>query len=96
MQEEELCKKRINMNNEKVTCGEVLVLIREKRKMFHSKARFPNAILINPEYYSVLKDALKSEDPKHPKEILDLVIFETADIPSFKLIRTYEPDKCSV
>lgn len=84
------------MKNEKITGEEVLASIREKRKIFHSKAHFPNAILINPEYYSVLKDALKSEDPKQPKEILDLVIYETSDIPSFILIRTYESDKCSV
>lgn len=82
------------MKNEKISGEEVLASIKEKRKMFHSKAHFPNAILINPEYYSVLKDALKSEDPEPPREILDLVIFETADIPSFILIRTYESDKC--
>jgi len=84
------------MKNEKITGEEVLASIRENRKKFHSKAHFPNAILINPDYYSVLKDALRSEDPEPPKEILDLVIFETSDIPSFKLIRTYENDKCSV
>ena len=84
------------MKNEKITGEEVLELIREKRKMFHSKAHFPNAILINPDYYSLLKDVLRSEDSEPPKEIFDLVIFETSDIPSFLLIRTYEPDKCSV
>jgi hypothetical protein len=84
------------MKNEKITGEEVLASIREKRKLFHSKAHFPNAILINPKYYSVLKDELKPEDPELPKEILDLMIFETNDIPSFKLIRTYDHDKCSV
>lgn len=84
------------MKNEKITGEELLALIREKRKMFHSKARFPNAILINPDYYSVLKDSLRSEDSEPPKEIFDLVIFETSDVPLFTLIRTYEYDKCSV
>lgn len=80
----------------KITGKEVLALIREKRKFFHMKARFPNAILINPNYYSALNDDLNSENPEHPKEIMDLVVFETMDIPTFKLIRIYNEDECTV
>lgn len=81
------------MENKKTTAKKLLDSIKEKRKLFHSKARFPNAILINPKDYSILKE---SKNIKSSKQILDLAIFISEDIESFKLIRTYNHDECSV
>ncbi|UTB32070.1 MAG: hypothetical protein NKF70_11275 [Methanobacterium sp. ERen5] len=84
------------MENEKTAGKKLLDSIKERRKLFHSKARFPNAILINSNDYSVLKDFVNLEDKKSLTQILDLAIFISDDIPSFKLIRTYDHDDCSV
>lgn len=81
------------MENKKTTAKKLLDSIKERRKLFHSKARFPNAILINPKDYSILKE---SKNIKSSKQILDLAIFISEDIESFKLIRTYNHDECSV
>ncbi len=84
------------MENKKNTGQKLFDSIKEKRKLYHSKARYPNAILINPKDYSILKDILNKEKTKPSKQILDLEIFVSEDIPSFKLIRTYNHDECSV
>ncbi len=84
------------MENKKTTGKKLLDSIKERRKLFHSKARFPNAILINPQEYFVLKDFINSENTGPFKQILDLAIFVSEDISRFKLIRTYDHDDCSV
>ena len=84
------------MENENITGNQVLELIRDKRQQFHGKARFPNAILIHPGYYSVLKEIIKTENSSKPKKIFDLIIFETEDTPSFELIRIYDSHECSI
>jgi len=86
----------MKMENENITGNQVLELIRDQRRIFHSKARFPNAILIHPGYYSLLKEVIKSGDLSKPKKIFDLVIFETEDTPSFELIRIYDSHECSI
>jgi hypothetical protein len=53
--------------------------------------------LIHPNYYTALKDAMNTENSsKEKKVIFDLEIFETEDIASFKLIKTFVPDNCSI
>ncbi len=79
-----------------ITGDQVLELIKDKRKSFHNKARFPNAILIHPGYYSVLKELLPSKNLSENKKILDLEIFETEDVPSIQLIRIYDSHECSI
>jgi hypothetical protein len=86
----------MKMENENITGNQVLELIRNDRKLFHSKARFPNAILIHPGYYSVLKEVIKTENPSKIKKIFDLEIFETEDTSSFQLIRIYDSHECSI
>lgn len=51
----------MKMDNENINGNQLLELIRNTRKAFHSKARFPNAILIHPGYYAVLKDVIDTE-----------------------------------
>jgi hypothetical protein len=84
------------MEDENITGNQVLELIKDERKSFHNKARFPNAILIHPGYYSKLKGILPKENIPKSKKILDLEIFETEDIPSFQLIRIYDSHECSI
>ena len=84
----------MDIKNEDMTGEELLELISDKRKLFHSKAQFPNAILINPGYYSILKKVMKSENISS-KKIFDLEIFETEDTSSYQLIRIYDPHECS-
>ena len=86
----------MKMENEDITGDQVLEYIREQRKLFHSKARFPNAILIHPDYYSVLKEVIKTENALKMKKIFDLEIFETEDTSSFQLIRIYDSHECSI
>ncbi len=86
----------MKMEDENITGSQVLELIREERKLFHSNARFPNAILIHPGYYSVLKKVIQTESTSKNKKIFDLEIFETEDIPSFQLIRIYDAHECSI
>ncbi len=87
----------MKMEDENITGNQVLELIRDKRKSFHSKARFPNAILIHPGYYSLLKKVINTESSSLKiKKILDLEIFETEDVPSFQLIRIYDSHECSI
>lgn len=86
----------MKMENENITGEEVLEAIRETRKTFHNKARFPNALLIHPGYYDVLKPILNKENSKHDKKIFDLTIFETEDTPSFEMIRIYDAHECSI
>lgn len=85
----------MDMKNEDITGEELLKSISDKRKLFHSKAQFPNAILIHPGYYSILKKVMKSENISS-KKIFDLVIFETEDTSSYQLIRIYDPHECSI
>ena len=86
----------MKMENEDITGNQVLEFIREQRKLFHSKARFPNAILIHPGYYSVLKEVIENEKASKMKKIFDLEIFETKDTSSFQLIRIYDSHECSI
>ncbi len=86
----------MKMENENVTGEEVLESIRETRKLFHSKARFPNAVLIHPGYYAVLKNVVNNEISEFDKKIFDLLIFVTEDISSFEMIRTYDRNECSI
>ena len=51
----------MKMDNENINGNQLLELIRNTKKTFHSKARFPNAILIHPGYYAVLKDVIDTE-----------------------------------
>jgi hypothetical protein len=87
---------KMMMEDENITGNQVLELIRKDRQLFHSKARFPNAILIHPGYYSVLKDVIKTENPSVKKKVFDLEIFETEDTSSYQLIRIYDPHECSI
>ena len=57
----------MKMEDNNITGNQVLELIKDKRKSFHNKARFPNAILIHPGYYSVLKQVLPAENRKKIK-----------------------------
>ncbi|ADZ10018.1 hypothetical protein Metbo_1796 [Methanobacterium lacus] len=84
------------MENKKTAGKKLLDSIKDRRKMFHSKARFPNAILINSNDYSVLKDFINIDTKESLTQILDLAIFISDDVPSFQLIRTYDHDDCSV
>ena len=86
----------MNMEDDNITGNQVLELIKDKRKSFHNKARFPNALLIHPGYYSVLKEVLPAENETKNKKILDLEIFETEDVPSIQLIRIYDSHECSI
>ena len=86
----------MKMENENITGNQVLELIKNKRKSFHTKARFPNALLIHPGYYSVLKEVLPSEKETKNKKIFDLEIFETEDVQSILLIRIYDSHECSI
>ena len=86
----------MKMEDDNITGNQVLELIKEKRKSFHNKARFPNAILIHPSYYSVLKEIMPEENLSKNKKILDLEIFETEDVPSIQLIRIYDSHECSI
>lgn len=82
------------MEDEKIDGNKVLGLIRDKRRLFNDKARFPNAILIHPSYYAALKEVLDTD--RDHKKIFDLEIFETEDTSSFQLIRIYDHDECSI
>ncbi len=86
----------MKMEDENISGNQVLELIKNKRKSFHNKARFPNAILIHPGYYSVLREIISAENLSKNKKILDLEIFETEDVPSIKLIRIYDSNECSI
>jgi hypothetical protein len=86
----------MKMENENITGNQVLELIKNKRKSFHTKARFPNALLIHPGHYSVLKEVLPSENETKNKKIFDLEIFETEDVQSILLIRIYDSHECSI
>jgi hypothetical protein len=86
----------MKMEDENITGNQLLELIGNKRKAYHSKARFPNAILIHPGYYNVLKDMMSGENSSNQKKIFDLEIFITDDVPSFKLIRIYDSHECSI
>ena len=86
----------MNMEENIITGNQVLELIRDKRRVFHDKAQFPNAILIHPSYYSLLKEVIPSENLKKNKKILDLEIFITEDVPSIQLIRIYDTHECSI
>ncbi|HEX7468937.1 MAG TPA: hypothetical protein VF324_10215 [Methanobacterium sp.] len=86
----------MKMEDENITGDQVLELIRDKRKSFHGRARFPNAILIHPGYYSLLKKVINTESSSLTKKVFDLEIFETDDVPSFQLIRIYESHECSI
>lgn len=85
----------MKMDNENINGNQLLELIRNTRKAFHSKARFPNAILIHPGYYAVLKDVIDTEKISDQK-IFDLEIFITEDTPSFQMIRIYDTHECSI
>ena len=86
----------MKMENDNITGNQVLELIKDKRKSFHTKARFPNALLIHPGYYSVLKEVLPTENKTKNKKIFDLEIFETEDVQSILLIRIYDSHECSI
>jgi hypothetical protein len=86
----------MKMENENIKGEEVLESIRETRKLFHSKAHFPNAILINPVYYSALEKVLDHANPAINKKIFDLTIFVTEDTSSFEMIRVYDSHECSI
>ena len=86
----------MKMEDDNVTGNQVLELIKDKRKSFHNKARFPNALLIHPGYYSVLKEVLPHENETKSKKIFDLEIFETKDVQSILLIRIYDSHECSI
>ena len=86
----------MKMEDTDITGDGVLELIREKRKLFHSKARFPNAILINPGYLSRLKEVITLGDGSTNKKVFDLVIYVTEDVSSFQLIRIYDSHECSI
>ena len=91
------------MEDENISGAALLELIKENRKQLHKKAHssagsfMPNDILIHPSYYTVLKEVIDTENSsKEKKVIFDLEIFETEDITSFKLIKTFVPDNCSI
>jgi hypothetical protein len=86
----------MEMYDKNIKGKELVDLIRNERKLFHSKARFPNALLIHPGYYSVLKKVIEQDDTSTKKKVFDLEIFETEDISSFQLIRIYDPHECSI
>ena len=86
----------MKMEDDNITSNQVLELIKDKRKSFHNKARFPNAILIHPGYYSVLKEVMPAKSLSKNKKILDLEIFETEDVQSIQLIRIYDSHECSI
>ena len=86
----------MKMDNENINGDQLLELIRNTRKSFHSKARFPNAILIHPDYYTVLKDVIDTEKISDQKKIFDLEIYITEDTPSFQMIRIYDSHECSI
>jgi hypothetical protein len=86
----------MNMENKNITGQEVLESIRETRKLFHSKAHFPNAILMHPGYYSVLKEVIDNEDHPQHNKIFDLIIYVSEDTASFELIRVYDSHECSI
>ena len=84
----------MKMEDENIKGSTLLKSIKDKRKLFHDKAHkasgfIPNAILIHPGYYSVLKEEIKTENKNI---IFDREIFETEDTSSFKLIKSYKPD----
>lgn len=85
----------MKMEDENITGNEVVKLIRDKRRLFNDKARFPNAILIHPGYYRALKEVVDTNDHLQ-KKIFDLEIFVTEDTSSFRLIRIYDKDECSI
>ena len=91
------------MEDENISGTSLLELIKENRKQLHKKAHFsagsfmPNAILIHPNYYTVLKDVMNTENSSKEKRVIfDLEIFETEDIASFKLIKAFVHDNCSI
>lgn len=84
----------MKMEDENITGDELIEMIRERRRFFHSKARFPNGILINSSFFNLIKQDIGLEH--NSKKIFDLEIFITDDIPSFKLIRLYNQDECSI
>ena len=86
----------VKMEDENITGKSLLELIRDKRKVYHGKARFPNAILIHPRYYEVLKDVIPGTASSNQKKVFDLEIFVTDDVPTFKLIRIYDSHECSI
>jgi len=79
----------MNMEDDNITGNQVLELIKDKRKSFHSKARFPNALLIHPGYYSVLKEVLPAENRIEQLEGQRLVVRG----PVAELL--LEPDACA-
>jgi hypothetical protein len=91
------------MEDKNISGDSLLELIKENRKLFHENAHstpgkyVPNAILIHPGYYDVLKEPIKTgNDSNEKKVIFDLEIFVTEDVSSFKLIKIYVPDECSI
>jgi hypothetical protein len=86
----------MEMYDKNINGKELVELIRNERKLFHSKARFPNALLIHPGYYSVLKKVIEQDNTSTQKKVFDLEIFETEDTSSFQFIRIYDPHECSI
>lgn len=86
----------MKMENENISGEEILESIRETRRTFHNKARFPNAVLIHPQYYILLKGVMDQKNLGNSKKIFDLIIYETEDISSYELIRVYDSHECSI
>jgi len=93
----------MEMEDENISGERLLELIKDNRMLFHEDAHssagkyIPNAILIHPGYYAVLKEVIKTENTSNEKKVVfDLKIFETEDVSSFKLIKIYVPDECSI
>jgi len=93
----------MEMEDENISGERLLELIKDNRMLFHEDAHssagkyVPNAILIHPGYYAVLKEVIKTENTSNEKKVVfDLEIFETEDVSSFKLIKIYVPDECSI
>ena len=93
----------MEMEDENISGERLLELIKDNRMLFHEDAHssagkyIPNALLIHPGYYAVLKEVIKTENTSNEKKIVfDLKIFETEDVSSFKLIKIFVPDECSI
>jgi len=91
----------MEMEDENISGETLLELIKDNQILFHEDAHssagkyIPNAILIHPGYYAVLKEVIKTENTPNEKKV-DLKIFETEDVSSFKLIKIFVPDECSI
>jgi hypothetical protein len=78
------------MKDSNISGDSLVGLIKENWKLFHENAHstpgkyVPNAILIHPGYYAVLKEVIKTGNTSNEKKVIfDLEIFVTEDVSSF-------------